>query len=101
MYKFYILHTTRNDKLTSWLNSEFQLYEPYGSFSLFQSERFGVISVLKNSIEYSLVFFNFLKNQIKHKFAALKFDIKSNSRQETNQPIQIQVFNRNHLSNAA
>ena len=30
---------------------------PYGSYSLFQFEGSDVISVLKNSIEYSIVFF--------------------------------------------
>ena len=32
-------------------------YSPYGSYSLFQFEGSDVISVLKNSIEYSSVFF--------------------------------------------
>ena len=31
-------------------------YSPYGSYSLFQFEGSDVISVLKNSIEYSFVF---------------------------------------------
>ena len=32
-------------------------YSPYGSYSLFQFEGSDVLSVLKNSIEYSFVFF--------------------------------------------
>ena len=32
-------------------------YSPYGSYSLFQFEGSDVISVLKNSTEYSFVFF--------------------------------------------
>ena len=32
-------------------------YSPYGSFSLFEFEGSDLISVLKNSIEYSFVFF--------------------------------------------
>ena len=32
-------------------------YSPYGSYSLFQFERSDVISILKNSIKYSFVFF--------------------------------------------
>ena len=35
-------------------------YSPYGSYSLFQFEGSDVISVLKNSIEYSFVFFKCL-----------------------------------------
>ena len=35
-------------------------YSPYGSCSLFQFEGFDIISVLKNSIEYSFVFFKCL-----------------------------------------
>ena len=35
-------------------------YSPYGSYSLFQFEGFDIISVLKNSIEYSFVFFKCL-----------------------------------------
>ena len=35
-------------------------YSPYGWYSLFQFERSDVISVLKNSIEYSFVFFKCL-----------------------------------------
>ena len=35
-------------------------YSPYGSYSLFQFERSDIISVLKNSIEYSFVFFKCL-----------------------------------------
>ena len=38
-------------------------YLPYGSYSLFQFERSDVISVLKNSIEYSSVFFKCLSDQ--------------------------------------
>ena len=35
-------------------------YSPYGSYSLFQFEGSDVISFLKNSIEYSFVFFKCL-----------------------------------------
>ena len=37
---------------------------PYGSYSLFQFERSDVISVLKNSIEYSFVFFKCLLDDL-------------------------------------
>ena len=36
------------------------IYSPYGSYSLFQFEGSDIISVLKNSIEYSFVFFKCL-----------------------------------------
>ena len=35
-------------------------YSPYGSYSLFEFEGSDVISVLKNTIEYSFVFFKCL-----------------------------------------
>ena len=35
-------------------------YSPYGSYSLFQFEGSDIISALKNSIEYSFVFFKCL-----------------------------------------
>ena len=35
-------------------------YSPYGSYSLFQCEESDVISVLKNSIDYTFVFFKCL-----------------------------------------
>ena len=38
-------------------------YSPYGSYSLFQFEGSDVISVLKNSIEYSFVFFKCVLNK--------------------------------------
>ena len=38
-------------------------YSPYGSYSLSQFEGSDVISVLKNSIEYSFVFFECLLMQ--------------------------------------
>ena len=46
-------------------------HSPYGSYSLFQFEISDVISVLKNSIEYSFVFFKCLsskalKNLLQH-----------------------------------
>ena len=37
-------------------------YSPYGWYSLFQFEKSDVISVLKNSTEYSFVFFKCLLN---------------------------------------
>ena len=40
-------------------------YQSDGSYSLFQFERSDVISVLKNSIEYSFVFFKRLLNSLK------------------------------------
>ena len=42
-------------------------YSPYGSYSLFQFEGSDVISILKNSIEYSFVFFKrLLLNSVIH-----------------------------------
>ena len=43
--------------MTSDLSNYHREYSPYGSYSLFQFEISDVISVLKNSIEYSFVFF--------------------------------------------
>ena len=47
-------------EMTSDLSNYHREYSPYGSYSLFQFERSDVISVLKNSIEHSLVFFKCL-----------------------------------------
>ena len=47
-------------EMTSDLSNYHREYSPYGSYSLFQFERSDVISVLKNSIEYSFVFFKCL-----------------------------------------
>ena len=46
--------------MTSDLSNYHREYSPYGSYSLFQFQRSDVISVLKNSIEYSFVFFKCL-----------------------------------------
>ena len=46
-------------------------YSPDGSYSLFQFERSDVISVLKNSIEYSFAFFKCLS-----KIQVLSFGVK-------------------------
>ena len=46
--------------MTSDLSNYHREYSPYGSYALFQFERSDVISVLKNSIEYSFVFFKCL-----------------------------------------
>ena len=46
--------------MTSDLSNYHTEYSPVGSYSLFQFERSEVISVLKNSIEYSFVFFKCL-----------------------------------------
>ena len=50
--------------MTSDLSNYHREYLPYGSYSLFQFERSDVISVLKNSIEYSFVFFKCLLDNI-------------------------------------
>ena len=51
-------------------------YSPYGSYSLFQFEGSDVISVLKNSIEYSFVFFNcFLVFKMVNRLKCNKDDI--------------------------
>ena len=49
-------------EMTSDLSDYHREYSPYGSYSLFQFERYDVISVLKNSTEYSFVFFKCLSN---------------------------------------
>ena len=41
---------------------------PYGSYSPFQFEGSDVISVLKNSIEYSFVFFKCLLRKLKDEY---------------------------------
>ena len=46
--------------MTSDLSNYHREYSPDGSYSLFQFERSEAISVLKNSIEYSFVFFKCL-----------------------------------------
>ena len=46
--------------MTSDLSNYHRDYSPGGSYCLFQLERSDVISVLKNSIEYSFVFFKCL-----------------------------------------
>ena len=51
--------------MTSDLSNYHREYSPGGSYSLFQFERSDVISVLKNSIEYSFVFFKCLLGNIK------------------------------------
>ena len=50
-------------------------YSPYGSYSLVQFEGSDVISVLKNSIEYSFVFFKclFLLDRLLSKNQCLGF----------------------------
>ena len=46
--------------MMSYLSNYHREYSSYGSYSLLQIERSDVISVLKNSIEYSFVFFKCL-----------------------------------------
>ena len=46
--------------MTSEPSNYHREYSPDGSYSLFQFERSGVISVVKNSTEYSFVFFKCL-----------------------------------------
>ena len=46
--------------MTSYPSNYHREYSPYSSYSLFQFEGSDVISVLKNSIEYSFVFFKCL-----------------------------------------
>ena len=57
--------------MTSDLSNYHREYSPYGSYSLFLFERSDVISVLKNSIEYSFVFFKCL-------LAFVSFNLKYN-----------------------
>ena len=47
-------------EMTSDLSNYHREYSPYGSYSLFHFGRSDVISVLKNSTEYSFVFFKCL-----------------------------------------
>ena len=54
--------------MTSDLSNFHRECSPYCSYSLFHFERSDVISVLKNSIEYSFVFFKCLVD-LKCKFA--------------------------------
>ena len=53
----YLVFQDRNDIRPSNYHRE---YSPEGLYSLFRFGRSDVISVLKNSIEYSFVFFNWL-----------------------------------------
>ena len=57
--KLYSIEFLRTE-MTSDLSNYHREYSPYRSYSLFQLEGSEVISVLKNSIEYSFVFFKCL-----------------------------------------
>ena len=54
--KLYSIEFLRTE-MTSDSSNDHREYSPYGSYSLLQFEGSDVISVLKNSIEYSFVFF--------------------------------------------
>ena len=60
--KLYSVEFLRTE-MTSDPSNYHREYSPYGSYSLFQFERSDVISVLKNSREYSFVFFKCLIDQ--------------------------------------
>ena len=57
--KLYSIDFLRTE-MTSYPSNYHREYSPHGSYSLFQFERSDVISVLKNSIEYSFVFCTYL-----------------------------------------
>ena len=55
-----VLYCVLRTEMTSDPSNYHRECSPYGSYSLFQFEGSDVISVLKNSIEYSFVFFKCL-----------------------------------------
>ena len=57
--KLYSIEFLRTE-MTSDPSNYHREYSPYCSYSLFQAEGSDVISVLKNSMEYSFVFFKCL-----------------------------------------
>ena len=61
--KLYSIEFLRTE-MTSDPSNYHREYSPYGWYSLFQFEGSGIISVLKNSTEYSFVFFKCLLEMI-------------------------------------
>ena len=74
--KLYSIEFLRTE-ITTHLSNYHREYSPGGSYSLFQFERSDVISVLKNSIEYSFVFFKCLLMQNSSIFCQSAYQILS------------------------